>query len=373
MTLQLHINKHMNYILHRIHTLRYIYPTSTYSNIGGKMGQAGSKSEGQFIPLWDCTGGTLDRGCSTGNDWKYDPKLLTILNTPPPRRKRNKNVQKTRSDSFSNEQYFITELRYRKDFICRVFDFYAKDQKRLFLSELRILINDVEDSDSKNVITTKEYPKSNSISSSSSKDNDNNNSKEDIIQLGTKNTEEEFSNDLIVFILEKLGGQRNDDDVSKSFVSKDAFVTQMFNSMNMKTFDEKTFDRILCTLCIKGKHKDETQIMEVKLILLHIWDAFDWNMDGRQSYDEFVAFAKTAFGNESTEEACKDMYMAMLPGVEEKDLDNHPGARLPDFVNWLWDSLSPMEKAERQNVLQEFINIALQQPGAKKEILSNLL
>ena len=44
-----------------------------------------------------------------------------------------------------------------------------------------------------------------------------------------------------------------------------------------------------------------------------------------------------------------------------------------DFVNWLWDSLSPMEKAERQNVLQEFINIALQQPGAKKEILSNLL
>ena len=67
------------------------------------------------------------------------------------------------------------------------------------------------------------------------------------------------------------------------------------------------------------------------------------------------------------------MYMAMLPGVEEKDLDNHPGARLPDFVNWLWDSLSPMEKAERQNVLQEFINIALQQPGAKKEILSNLL
>ena len=150
---------------------------------------------------------------------EYDPKLLTILNTPPPRRKRNKNVQKTRSDSFSNEQYFITELRYRKDFICRVFDFYAKDQKRLFLSELRILINDVEDSD----------------------------------------------------------------------------------------------------------------------------------------------------------EACKDMYMAMLPGVEEKDLDNHPGARLPDFVNWLWDSLSPMEKAERQNVSQEFINIALQQPGAKKEILSNLL
>ena len=64
-----YINKHMNYILHRIHTLRYIYPTSTYSNIGGKMGQAGSKSEGQFIPLWDCTGGTLDRGCSTGNDW----------------------------------------------------------------------------------------------------------------------------------------------------------------------------------------------------------------------------------------------------------------------------------------------------------------
>ena len=46
-------------------------------------------------------------------------------------------------------------------------------------------------------------------------------------------------------------------------------------------------------------------------------------------------------------------------------------ARLPDFVNWLWDSLSPMEKAECQNVLQEFINIALQQPGAKKEILSN--
>jgi len=32
-----------------------------------------------------------------------------------------------------------------------------------------------------------------------------------------------------------------------------------------------------------------------------------------------------------------------------------------------------MEEAERQNVLQEFINIALQQPGAKKEILSNLL
>ena len=92
-----------------------------------------------------------------------------------------------------------------------------------------------------------------------------------------------------------------------------------------------------------------------------------------EGYDEFVAFAKTAFGNESTEEACKDMYMAMLPGVEEKDLDNHPGARLPDFVNWLWDSLSPMEKAERQNVLQEFIDIALQQPGAKKEILSNLL
>ena len=44
-------------------------------------------------------------------------------------------------------------------------------------------INDVEDSDGKNVITTKEYPKSNSISSSSSKDNDNNNSKEDIIKL----------------------------------------------------------------------------------------------------------------------------------------------------------------------------------------------
>ena len=36
--------------------------------------------------------------------------------------------------------------------------------------------------------------------------------------------------------------------------------------MNMKTFDEKKFDRILCILCIKGEHKNDNKVKDVKLI-----------------------------------------------------------------------------------------------------------
>ncbi len=337
------------------------------------MGQGGSKAESQFLPLWDCTGGSLDRGCSTQNDWKHDPTLLTILNTPPPRRKRSKYIKKSRSDSFSNEQYFITELKYRKDFISKVFNFYSNDKKRLYLSEVRELTIDVEDyaaADITNNIISKYNNEGSNAKSTGNGDIDNESCK---INSNNNNDRCDINDKVLLHMLEKLGGQINDNDFLQSFVSKESFINHMFNAMNMKSFTEKQFDRIISTLCIKGEHKKNTKAREVKLILLQIWDAFDWNMDGRQSYEEFTAFAKTAFGNESTEEACKDMYMAMLPSVEEKNLDDHPGARLPDFLRWLWDSLCPMDEAEREQVLREFITIALKQPGAKKQILSNLL
>ena len=128
-------------------------------------------------------------------------------------------------------------------------------------------------------------------------------------------------------------------DLGKSFVRKDAFVNTMFNAMNMKSFNEKKFDQVIVTLWIKGKYKDDPKKLEMNLILLHIWEAFDWNNDGRQTLDEFSAFAEGYFGNEEDQKMYKRSYIDMIPGMDEKDLHDHLGARSLDFVQWLWASL----------------------------------
>ena len=108
----------------------------------------------------------------------------------------------------------------------------------------------------------------------------------------------DISEGAILQLLLKLGGEQNQYDSGKSFVRKDAFVNTMFNAMNMKSFNEKKFDQVIVTLWIKGKYKDDPKKLETNLILLHIWEAFDWNKDGRQTLDEFSAFAEGYFGNE---------------------------------------------------------------------------
>ena len=97
------------------------------------MGQGGSKSEGQFLPIWDCSGGVRQ-----DSPTPY-PKLMSILSTKPPRRKKKNEGKRKRSDSLTKEQYFICELKYRKQLISEVFGFYSIDKERLFFSRLKSL------------------------------------------------------------------------------------------------------------------------------------------------------------------------------------------------------------------------------------------
>ena len=298
------------------------------------MGQGGSKSEGQFLPIWDCSGGIRQGSAAP------DPKLMSILSTKPPRRKKKKMGKRTRSDSLTKEQYFICELKYRKQLISEVFGFYSIDKERLFFSRLRELAIDAEDYDIPRVDHMTKV-------------------------AGSKH---DISEGAILQLLLKLRGEQNPHDSNKSFVRKDAFVNTMFNAMNMKSFNEKKFDQVIVTLWIKGKYKDDPKKLETNLILLHIWEAFDWNNDGRQTLDEFSAFAEGYFGNEEDQKMYKRSYIDMIPGMDEKNLHDHLGARSLDFVQWLWASLEKIAPEERKERVQRCIKNALRQPGADQTL-----
>ena len=166
----------------------------------------------------------------------------------------------------------------------------------------------------------------------------------------------------------KLGGEQNQYELGKSFVRKDAFVNTMFNAMNMKSFNEKKFDQVIATLWIKGKYKDDPKKLEMNLILLHVWEAFDWNKDGRQTLDEFSAFAEGYFDNEEDQKMYKTSYIDMIPGMDEGGVEDHLGARSLDFVQWLWASLETLAPEERNKKVQRCIKNALRQPGADKTL-----
>ena len=123
-------------------------------------------------------------------------------------------------------------------------------------------------------------------------------------------------------------------------------VNTMFNAMNMKSFNEKKFDQVIATLWIKGS-TDDPKKLEMNLILLGVWEAFDWDKDGRQTLDG-AAFAEGYFDNEEDQKVYKTSYIDMIPGMDEGGVEDHLGARSLDFVQWLWASLEHWPQRAQQ-------------------------
>ena len=53
-------------------------------------------------------------------------------------------------------------------------------------------------------------------------------------------------------------------------------MESMFQAMNLKSYDEKKFDRIIAPLAIRAEHSGDDDAMFVKQCIMHVWDAFDW-------------------------------------------------------------------------------------------------
>ena len=240
-------------------------------------------------------------------------RIMQILRTPQPRRKR-KTLQAKANDPHATAEYFISEVTFRKKKFGEIFDFYSPDQKRLYMDKLRVLVAHVEL-----------------------------NADFDPVTLPTEHMR---------VIIEKMGGTFDAVDPSKSYIKRDTFVESMFQAMNLKSYDEKKFDRIVVPLAIRGEHAEDEDSAFVKQCIVHIWDAFDWNGDGRMNRDEFGAFAIKAFGD-GNEDTCDDMFMMVLKLESKEAMHDHFGLRIHDFIAWLWETLSDETKEARREKRRE--------------------
>lgn len=260
-------------------------------------------------------------------------RIMKILRTPQPRRKR-KTLQAKANDPHATAEYFISEVTFRKKKFGEIFDFYSSDQNRLYMDKLRVLVAHVEL-----------------------------NADFDPVTLPTEHMR---------VIIEKMGGTFDAAVPSKSYIKRDTFVESMFQAMNLKSYDEKKFDRIVVPLAIRGEHANDEETTLVKQCIVHIWDAFDWNGDGRMNRDEFGAFAIKAFGDGS-EETCDDMFMMVLKLESKEEMHEHLGLRIHDFISWLWETLVDESTESRWEILEQFIDLAMEQPGANIRKLASLL
>ena len=277
-----------------------------------------------------------------------DRRLMQILGTPPPRRK--KGLKQQPGDPKSSAEYFVNEVTFRKKTLGTIFDCYSQGSTELTFDQAKQLVQDLEETDYRG-------HSGKSMGASEAPD---------------------IADDEMYYILEKLGGEMHGSDLRRSTVPRRSFVESMFQAMNLKTYSERHFDRVAIVLSIKGEHaasasaEKGADVALTKFCLLHIWDAFDWNGAGHMNRGEFGAFALKAFGD-GDEEVCDTMFMTILGLTSDEEMHFHAGMRIHDFIAWLWDTLKDEPPDSQRDVLEQFIELAQEQPGANVALLKCLL
>ena len=202
-----------------------------------------------------------------------DRRLMQILGTPPPRRK--KGLKQQPGDPKSSAEYFVNEVTFRKKTLGTIFDYYSQGSTELTFDQAKLLVQHLEETDHRG----------NSEKSAAAGE------------------APDIADDEMYYILEKLGGEMHASDLRRSTVPRRQFIESMFQAMNLKTYSERHFDRVAIVLSIKGEHaasasvEKGADVVMTKCCLMHIWDAFDWNGDGHMNREEFGAFAIKAFGD----------------------------------------------------------------------------